>query len=128
MAGSKRRPSAYTQAFIEEQKEATPETQVTEETPPVEETPISQEPPTRQKPVSTKKNKSVSTETQKPILTEVQKPVNTEEEGETHKQTIIIKESLSRRVKVYVATHKKETIGSVYAQALEMFLDAKGNQ
>jgi len=54
--------------------------------------------------------------------TDTPKAVHTGTE-EKIKQTIKIKPSLIRRVKIYAATHDKENISTVIEKALEQFLE-----
>ncbi len=87
-----------------------------------------------QKPVSTEVQKSVDTGVQKPtattiqkaVSTEMQKPVNAEANERTHKQTILISESLAFRLKVHAAK-RKETIANITTRALEKLLVEEEN-
>jgi hypothetical protein len=135
MAEKKRRPSAYTQAFTEQQKETPapapePEIKATQPT-----TPTPTEEP--QNIVRAENHKSINMETQQNINTESQKSVTTEnhkttqaEESkeETVKTTLNIKKKLFQRAKIYAVTHAGETLGSIQNKALEMFLDHMENQ
>jgi hypothetical protein len=68
---------------------------------------------------------TVNTETQKSVSTVIQKAVNTEASERTHKQTIVISESLALRLKVHAAKHK-ETIASIATRAFEKLLAEEG--
>lgn len=78
--------------------------------------------PAQESTTTTPTEKTTQTDTQKAIYTDIPKAVYTDTE-EKIKQTIKIKRSLIRRVKIYVATHDKENISTVIEKALNQFLD-----
>ena len=65
---------------------------------------------------------TIHTDRQKATHTSTPKDIHTDKEDKV-KQTIKIKPSLIRRVKIYVAMHDKENISTVIEKALNQFLD-----
>lgn len=82
--------------------------------------PVTDEP--SQEVAHTDVQKAIHTDTQQDAYTAILKDAHTDREDKV-KQTIKIKPSLIRRVKIYVATHDKENISTVIEKALEQYLN-----
>ena len=117
-------------------KETQEYNKVTQEDEQVLSTPVEQETVNTEKQITvdTDKHVAVVTEVQKPATTEVQKSASTaiqkavsaEATEKTHKQTILISESLAFRLKVHAAK-RKETIANITTRALEKLLAEEEN-